>query len=407
MSKATFYEHFANKEECLAALFEYATASFLEELIAASRGAERGFEERHSAGLRAILESIEDNPTLAQAILVETVGAGPRLAELRIATLNAFAQVMYEQTVRAAELTGGPAFASPDEAFAIVGATFELVSRQLRTGRARARARPAAAHRAADHRPAVAAAARLSERRRAARASSSARSSAAARCPRLVAWRELVAREKRAAFARRGVLGPADPRLRRPGARVLILGLAPAAHGANRTGRVFTGDRSGDFLFAALHRTGFANQPSRVHAGDGLALRDAWITAAVRCAPPANKPTPAERDTCLPYAVRELELLGGVRVDRLPRRVRLGRGAAHPRDGRAASRSRGRGRASATAPSSRRAGAPLLLGCFHPSQQNTFTGKLTAPMIDAVCCARGRSPSCGERHDARRLRRQV
>ena len=134
MSKATFYEHFANKEECLAALFEYATASFLEKLVAASRGAERGFEERHSAGVRAILEAIEADPVLAQAILVETVGAGPRLAELRIATLNAFAQVMYEQTVRAAELTGGPAFASPDEAFAIVGATFELVSRQLRTG---------------------------------------------------------------------------------------------------------------------------------------------------------------------------------------------------------------------------------------------------------------------------------
>ncbi len=134
MSKATFYEHFANKEECLIALFDYATASLVEELVAASRGAERGYEERHSAGLRAILEAIDDNPAMAQAILVETVGAGPRLAELRIAVLNDFAQVMYEQTVRAAELTGGPAFASPDEAFAIVGATFELVSRQLRTG---------------------------------------------------------------------------------------------------------------------------------------------------------------------------------------------------------------------------------------------------------------------------------
>ena len=134
MSKATFYEHFANKEECLVALFEHATSWFLAELVSASRGAERNFEERHSAGLRAILKSIADNPPLAQAILVETVGAGPRLAELRIATLNAFARVMYEQTVRAAELTGGPAFASPDEAFAIVGATFELVSRQLRTG---------------------------------------------------------------------------------------------------------------------------------------------------------------------------------------------------------------------------------------------------------------------------------
>ena len=134
MSKATFYEHFANKEECLVALFEHATSSFLDKLVSASRGAERDFQERHSAGLRAILESFQANPPLAQAILVETVGAGPRLAELRIATLNAFAQVMYEQTVRAAELTGGPAFASPDEAFAIVGATFELVSRQLRTG---------------------------------------------------------------------------------------------------------------------------------------------------------------------------------------------------------------------------------------------------------------------------------
>jgi AcrR family transcriptional regulator len=134
MSKATFYEHFANKEECLVALFDYATAALLEELVTASRGAERNYEERHSAGLHAILEAFQDNPAMAQAILVETVGAGPRLAELRIAALSGFAQVMYDQTVRAAELTGGPAFASPDDAFAIVGAAFELVSRQLRTG---------------------------------------------------------------------------------------------------------------------------------------------------------------------------------------------------------------------------------------------------------------------------------
>lgn len=134
MSKATFYEHFANKEECLVALFEYATATLLEELVTASRGAERNYEERHSAGLHAILKSMERNPAMAQAILVETVGAGPRLAELRLAALGGFAQVMYDQTVRAAELTGGPAFASPDDAFAIVGAAFELVSRQLRTG---------------------------------------------------------------------------------------------------------------------------------------------------------------------------------------------------------------------------------------------------------------------------------
>ncbi|HEX8157733.1 MAG TPA: TetR/AcrR family transcriptional regulator [Solirubrobacteraceae bacterium] len=134
MSKATFYEHFANKEECLIALFQHASTMLLDELVAASRGADRDYEDRHRAGLRAILEAIESNPAMAQAILVETVGAGPRVAELRDSALNDIAQVMYEQTVRAAALTGGPAFSSSDEAFAIVGATFELVSRQLRTG---------------------------------------------------------------------------------------------------------------------------------------------------------------------------------------------------------------------------------------------------------------------------------
>ena len=203
------------------------------------------------------------------------------------------------------------------------------------------------------------------------------------RCPRLVAWREQVARDKRAAFAAETYWGRPVPGFGDPAARVLVVGLAPAAHGANRTGRVFTGDRSGDFLFAALHRTGFANQPTSLHAGDGLRLRDAWITAAVRCAPPANRPTPAERDTCLPFAARELELLGGVRVIvclgafawaaglRLlaargapaPRpRPRFGHGAEHRADG----------------------AQPVLLGCFHPSQQNTFTGRLTPQMLDAV-----------------------
>jgi uracil-DNA glycosylase family 4 len=199
------------------------------------------------------------------------------------------------------------------------------------------------------------------------------------RCPRLVAWRELVAREKRAAFADWTYWGRPIPGFGDPAARVLVLGLAPAAHGANRTGRVFTGDRSGDFLFAALHRTGFANQPTSVHARDGLALKGAWITAAVRCAPPANKPTPAERDTCLPYAARELKLLGGVRVI-----VCLGAFAWDAALRLVAPSARPRPRFGHGAEYEVGPGDTLLLGCFHPSQQNTFTGKLTPAMIDAV-----------------------
>jgi uracil-DNA glycosylase family 4 len=204
------------------------------------------------------------------------------------------------------------------------------------------------------------------------------------RCPRLVAWRELVAREKRAAFATETYWGRPIPGFGDPAARVLVLGLAPAAHGANRTGRVFTGDRSGDFLFAALHRTGFANQPTSRHAGDGLALRDAWITAAVRCAPPANKPTPAERDACLPFAVRELAALRDVRVivclgafawEAALRLVTAAGAVPMPRP---------RPRFGHAAELRLDARAPLVLGCFHPSQQNTFTGVLTPAMIDAV-----------------------
>jgi uracil-DNA glycosylase family 4 len=208
------------------------------------------------------------------------------------------------------------------------------------------------------------------------------------RCPRLVAWRELVASEKRASFAAETYWGRPIPGFGDPDASVLILGLAPAAHGANRTGRVFTGDRSGDFLFAALHRTGFANQPTSVHAGDGLRLSGAWITAAVRCAPPANKPTPAERDTCLPYAARELELLDGVAVivclgafawDAALRLLAV-RGAPRPRP---------RPRFGHGAEHSFPSPHPKLLGCFHPSQQNTFTGKLTPAMIDDVLLRAG------------------
>jgi uracil-DNA glycosylase family 4 len=203
------------------------------------------------------------------------------------------------------------------------------------------------------------------------------------RCPRLVAWRELVAREKRASFAGETYWGRPIPGFGDPGARLFVFGLAPAAHGANRTGRVFTGDRSGDFLFAALHRAGFANQPTSVRAGDGLELRDAWITAAVRCAPPQNKPTPLERDSCLPYAVRELAELADVRVILClgafawDAALRLLAAAGVPP---ARPRPRfGHGAEFAPGPP-----APMLLGCFHPSQQNTFTGKLTPAMVDEL-----------------------
>ena len=202
------------------------------------------------------------------------------------------------------------------------------------------------------------------------------------RCPRLVAWREEVARVKRAAFAGEEYWGRPIPGFGDPAARVLVYGLAPAAHGGNRTGRVFTGDRSGDWLFASMHRTGFANQPTSRHRDDGLVLHGAWIAAAVRCAPPANRPTPAERDTCLPWSVRELRLLPELRLV-----VCLG-GFAWD----AALRLRAAAGLPAPRPKPRFGhdvlfddGSRLpLLGCFHPSQQNTFTGRLTEPMLDAV-----------------------
>ncbi|HET6869709.1 MAG TPA: uracil-DNA glycosylase [Solirubrobacteraceae bacterium] len=201
------------------------------------------------------------------------------------------------------------------------------------------------------------------------------------RCPRLVAWREEVARVKRAAFAHEDYWGRPLPGFGDPEARVMLVGLAPAAHGGNRTGRIFTGDRSGDWLFASLHRTGFANQPTSVARDDGLRLTGAWVCAAVRCAPPANKPLPSERDNCLPYLVRELSLLESVRVI-----VALGsfgwdaalRGLAGAGEPRVRPRPKfGHG-------ASAEIGRFTLLGCFHPSQQNTFTGKLTEPMIDEV-----------------------
>jgi uracil-DNA glycosylase family 4 len=198
-------------------------------------------------------------------------------------------------------------------------------------------------------------------------------------CPRLVEWREQVATEKRAAFRDEVYWGAPIPGYGDPHARVLILGLAPAAHGGNRTGRVFTGDRSGDFLFAGLYRAGFASQPHSIHRNDGLVLRDAWITAAVKCAPPANKPTPAERDTCAAWLDREVALLehlrlvlclGGFAWESALRMRAGGPPRPRPRFGHAAEFDDGAG--------------PPLLGCFHPSQQNTFTGRLTPEMLDAV-----------------------
>jgi uracil-DNA glycosylase family 4 len=200
------------------------------------------------------------------------------------------------------------------------------------------------------------------------------------KCPRLVAWREQVAQEKRAAFRDEEYWGRPVPGFGDPRARLLVCGLAPAAHGGNRTGRVFTGDRSGDWLYGALYRAGFANQPTSVHRKDGLRLLDCYITACVRCAPPDNKPTVEERNACLAYLQEELRLLkrvqavvclgnfaweGALRAFRAlgwrpERKPRFGHGAE------------------ATC------GPYRMVGCYHPSQQNTFTGRLTEPMLDAV-----------------------
>jgi len=199
-------------------------------------------------------------------------------------------------------------------------------------------------------------------------------------CPRLVEWRERVAREKTARFADQTYWGRPIPGFGDPAAGILVVGLAPAAHGGNRTGRIFTGDRSGDFLFGSLHRVGLSNQPTSVSRDDGLRLIRAYLSAINRCAPPDNKPTPVERDTCLPFLEREIAALERLRV-----LVALGAVAwdgalralsalghptrPRPRFGHAAEASMG---------------PFVLLGSYHPSQQNTFTGKLTPEMIDAV-----------------------
>jgi uracil-DNA glycosylase len=195
-------------------------------------------------------------------------------------------------------------------------------------------------------------------------------------CPRLVEWREEVGRRRRAAFAGETYWARPVPGFGDPDPWLVIVGLAPAAHGANRTGRVFTGDRSGDFLFAALHRAGLASQPTSVRPGDGLALIGCRVTAAVRCAPPANRPTPQERARCRPYLVRELAACPGARVVLALGAIgweealrALGAPRPWPRFGHAAEA---------------QVGALTLLASYHPSQQNTFTGRLTPAMLDAV-----------------------
>lgn len=195
-------------------------------------------------------------------------------------------------------------------------------------------------------------------------------------CPRLVAWREAVAEEKRAAYRDEEYWGRPIPGFGDPGARIVVLGLAPAAHGANRTGRVFTGDRSGDWLFRAMHRAGLANQSESVSIDDGLELAGAWVTAAVKCAPPGNKPLPEERDACAPFLEREFAALANAAVVVCLGQFGYQAACAHfgvrprPRFGHGVEVQTGSG--------------PTLVCSFHPSQQNTFTKRLTEPMLDAV-----------------------
>jgi len=200
------------------------------------------------------------------------------------------------------------------------------------------------------------------------------------KCPRLVEWRERVARVKTARFADLEYWGRPVPGFGDPAARILVVGLAPAAHGGNRTGRIFTGDRSGEFLVGSMFRSGLANQPTSVSRDDGLRLLGSYMTAVNRCAPPGNKPTPLERDACLPYLEREIAALRRLRVV-----VALG---AFAWDGAIRAMS-ALGHPTRPRPAFGHAaeatvGPYALLGCFHPSQQNTFTGRLTEPMLDAV-----------------------
>ena len=198
-------------------------------------------------------------------------------------------------------------------------------------------------------------------------------------CPRLVQWREQVAADKRAAFREWDYWGRGVPGFGDPEASILVLGLAPAAHGANRTGRIFTGDRSGDWLYRAMHRAGLANQPTSTSIDDGLELHGAFVTAAVKCAPPANKPLPEERANCRGFLQRELALLTRLRVI-----VCLGAFGFEAACAELGLRPRPRFGHGVEVPGVGPDGRFTLLCSFHPSQQNTFTGKLTEPMLDAV-----------------------
>ena len=395
MSKATFYEHFANKEECILALFDARVGDAMLDARwpPPQRRGPRTYADRHRAGLRAILETIEAHPTTAQTLLVEIIGAGPRATERRDTMLDAIRR----RSCTATPCAGGQAQRRPRVRLARRRVRdrrrdAELVSRQLRTGHPEQHARPAPLIERL-HRSGCS----PSRAREPPDASPSLERDVTAcrRCPRLVAWREQVAREQARRVRRRGSTGAGRSRAsatRRRGCWCSASRpprTAPTAPAAcsPATARATSSSRRCTAPASPTSR----RRPTR---DDGLALRGAWITAAVRCAPPANKPTPAERDTCLPWTAPSSRCCRDVRVVALPRRVRLGRRAAPAR--RAGAPIPSPARASATAPRCAAGERMPLLGCFHPSQQNTFTGRLTPAMLDDVLLRAGRgSPRLG------------